>query len=256
MDRQTRAGWVLGWAALLAGAAGGLAQAPAGEPAPSAVRILLNVKRAYASCRSYRDRGEVRVVGAIEGGSFGTSVPFTTAFVRGGAFRFELTDRGLGERESRLVLWAEGDQVRAWWEAGGGERRVESLRAALETAAGVSVGASTRVPGLLLPGEGGEGLFIAAPERLPDDEDRGVPCFRVRGKGRPTPYPLTTGSGTVTVEDEEITVWIERTTFLLRRVEERRVLSTYRTVTTTTYEPQVDVDIPAAELAFPLTPQL
>lgn len=228
----------------------GLGQTPSEPSGLSAVRILLNLKRAYASCQSYRDRGEVRLTGAIEGGSFATTIPFSTVFVRGGPFRFELTDRGLGERESRLILWAEGAVVRAWWEAGGGERRVESLRAALETAAGVSAGASTRVPGLLLPGEGGEGLFIGAPERLPDGEDRGVPCFRIRGQGKPTPYQLVTGSGAVTVEAEEITVWIDRATFLLRKVEERRVLATYRTVATTLYEPQLDVEIPAAELAF------
>ncbi len=116
--------------------------------------------------------------------------------------------------------------------------------------AGISAGASTRVPGLLVPGEVSDGLFVADPGRLADEEERGVACYRVRGHGRPTPYTLTTGSGTVTVEDEQITVWVDRATFLLRKVEERRTLSTYRTVTVTRYEPEMDAEIPHAELSF------
>ncbi len=227
----------------------GAGQPPASEPVLTPVRILLNVKKTYAGCRSYRDRGEVRVTGSVEGGSFASTVPFSTAFVRGGAFCFELTDRGLGERESRLVLWSSGGQVRAWWEAGGGERAVESLSAGLATAAGISAGASTRVPGLLMPGDVSDGLFVAEAERLADEEERGVACHRVRGRGRATPYVLTTGSGAVTVEDEQITLWVDRASFLLRKVEERRTLSTYRTVTVTLYEPEVNVPIPEEELA-------
>lgn len=234
---------VLGMAVAVAGS-----QARAEEP--TAVRILLDLKKMYGACQSYRDRGEVRVRGLVEGGSFGSTVPFATAFVRGGAFRFQLTDRGLGERESRLVLWAFGSQVRAWWEAPGGERAVASLQAGLEAAAGVSAGASLRVPGLLLPGEVRGGLFLSAPERLADEEERGVACYRLRGGGRPTPYSLTTGSSTVTVEDEQITVWVDRARLLLRKVEEVRTLSTYRTVTVTLYEPEMDVPIPEGELAF------
>jgi hypothetical protein len=227
-----------------------LAAGPAAAQEPSAVRILLDMKRTYGACLSYRDRGEVSVRGFVEGGSFGSTVPFATAFVRGGAFRFQLIDRGLGERESRLVLWAFGDQVRAWWEAAGGERAVPSLQAGLEAAAGVSGGASLRVPGLLLPGEVRGGLFLSAPERLPDQEERGVACYRLRGGGKPTPYPVATGSGTVTVEDEQITVWVDLARLVLRKVEETRTLSTYRTVTVTLYEPDMNVPIPAEDLAF------
>lgn len=237
--------------AAVAGMTVALAASQGAAQEPSSVRILLDLKKTYAACHSYRDRGEVQVRGLVEGGSFGSTVPFHTAFVRGGVFRFQLTDRGLGERESRLVLWALGGQVRTWWEAGGGERAVESLSAGLAAAAGVSAGASLRVPGLLLPGEVSGGVFLSAPERLADEEERGVLCYRLQGGGRPTPYQLVTGSGSVTVEDEQITVWVDRTSLLLRKVEERRTLSTYRTVTVTLYEPEVNIDIPPKDLAFP-----
>jgi len=229
------------------GSSGALTQA-ASEM--TAVRILLSMKKAYGRCRSYRDSGEVRVRGEVEDGSFGSRLPFATAFVRGGPFRFEFTDRGLGERESRFILWASGSEVRAWWQAQGGERRAASLREALDAAAGVTGGASLRVPGMLLPAELGDGYFVNAPERLDDELVGGAACYRLHGRGRETPYALTAGAVPVTVVDERVTVWVDRTSLLLRKVEERRTLSNYRTVTTTTYEPVVDVEIPAEALAF------
>lgn len=221
----------------------------------SAVKILLGMKKTYRGCRSYRDTGEVRVSGSVEGGSFASRLPFATGFVRDGAFRFEFTDQGLGERESRFILWSSGGQVRAWWEAQGGERRVASLSEALGAASGVSAGASLRVPGLLLPNRVESAFFLGAPERLADDVVDGASCYRIRGTGRETPYRLITGSTSAIVEDERLTVWIDRNSLLLRRVEERRTLSTYSTVTVTSYVPEIDVEIPDRELAFDPPPQ-
>ena len=67
----------------------GSGETAAGDDELSALQILLRVKKTYRGCVSYRDRGEVRVSGAVEGGSFGSSLPFATRFVRDGAFRFE-----------------------------------------------------------------------------------------------------------------------------------------------------------------------
>lgn len=237
-------------ACLVAAASVGVVSAASGDESLSAVKVLLDMKKAYRSCQSYLDHGEVRVSGTVEGGSFGSRLPFATAFVRGGAFRFEFTDQGLGERASRLILWASGDEVRAWWEVQGGERRVTSLAEALGAASGVSAGASLRVPGLLLPDRLGEGFFLGAPERLEDEPVDGVTCYRIRGLGRQTPFSLVTGSTSAIVEDERVTVWIDRGTSLLRRIEERRVLSTYSTVTVTSYEPAVDRQLTAEQLAF------
>jgi hypothetical protein len=227
-------------------------QAPTRDPAAlSPVKILLTMKKVYAGCRSYRDTGTVRTSSESEGSRFGGETPFKTAFIRPGPFRFEFTDSGLGERSSKLVLWWNGAEVHSWWEAQPGERLSESLQQALDAAAGISGGASLRIPGLLLPAIVGSGAPRVAPERLGDSSDRGVACLRIAGKSRATPYTQTTGPITVTVQDETVTLWIDRATFLLRRIEDVKTLSTYRMSRITTYTPELDVEIAADELASP-----
>jgi hypothetical protein len=193
--------------------------APAPDPATlSPVKIMLAMKKAYAALRTYRDTGTVRTASVSEGSRFGGETPFKTAFSRPTQLRFEFVDTGLGERSSKTVLWWAGAEVRAWIEAQGGERQAESIRQALEAAAGISGNASLRVPGYLLPDVVGAPPPLVGPERRPDAEEGGVACFRVAGKSRATPYTMEMGASSVTVEDEAVTLWIEHGTFLLRKV--------------------------------------
>jgi hypothetical protein len=225
--------------------------APTAPAALSPVKILLTMKKVYAECRSYRDTGAVRTSSVTEETRFGGKTPFTTAFVRPGPFRFEFTDTGLGDRESKVVLWWNGAEVHSWWDTQPGEHLSDSLKQALEAAAGISAGASLRVPGMLLPAIVGADAPLVAPERLADAADRGVWCFRLVGKSRATPYTQTTGTITVTVQDESVTLWIDRATFLLRKIEDVKTMSTYRMTRTTTYTPEIDVDLPPEQLAPP-----
>jgi len=241
----------------LAGAAAGLQGTPGGdEAALTPETIVLAMERAYAGCSSYRDSGVVKTVSLTDGGRFGGEQPFRTAFVRPGRLRFEFTDRGLGGRSSRLVVWLSDGDALTWWDPKPGVRQAGSLQEALGAATGLSGGASDRVPGLLLPREVGAGSRLLRPERLEDADDRGVTCIRLKGKSRETPYSLTMGAQVLTVQDEAVTLWLERGTFLLRKVEEARTYDTYRSNRTTTYTPEVNVEIPAAELTFtpPSTP--
>lgn len=220
------------------------------EAALAPETILLKMVRVYHNCRSYRDSGEVRTTLRVGDGRAGSDRPFQTAFVRPDRFRFQFTDTGLGERSSAYVVWTDGDEVRSWWDAKPGVRNAGTLRDGLGIAAGVSGGSSMRVPGLLLPGSVGGGPLVVAPERIQDGADRGVPCFRIRGKSQKTPYTLTMGGQTLTVQDESITLWIDRATLLLRKVEDRKTFDTYNSESITTYKPEIDVDIPPAELTF------
>ena len=217
----------------------------------SPVKILLAMEKAYSGCTSYRDTGKVTTAIVTDGGRAGSETPFATAFVRPGRFRFQFIDTGLGDRSSRYIVWSDGNEVLSWWDAKPGVRHPGSLQEALAPAAGISGGSSIRVPGLLLPEAIGEGPLVVAPERLADDVDRGVSCIRIAGKGRKTPYAMATGATTsVTVLDESLTLWIDRATYLLRKVEEKRTLETYRSESTTTYTPEINVVLPAADLAF------
>ncbi|MFI5167309.1 MAG: hypothetical protein ACHQQS_11845 [Thermoanaerobaculales bacterium] len=228
------------------------------QPAPSVgdagslspEKILLLMKKAYASCRSYRDTGDVRKASVTEGGQFGSELPFATVFVRPDRLRFEFTDQGLGDRTAKYVVWAEGSEVRSWWDAKPGVRRPASLQAALDAAAGISGGSSVRVPGLLLPGVVGESAPLLGAERSEDGNDRGVSCFRIRGASRKTPYTLSMGARQITVKDESVTLWIDRATFLLRKVEQNRTFDTYREESTTLYTPEVNPNIAPGELVF------
>ena len=212
--------------------------------------ILLKMARVYRNCRSYRDSGEVRTTLLTDGGRAGSDRPFSTAFVRPDRFRFQFTDPGLGERSSAYIVWTDGGEVRSWWDAKPGVRRPDSLQSALGVAAGISGGSSVRVPGLLMPGSVGEGPPVIAAERIQDGSDRDVSCFRIKGKGQRTPYTLKMGAQTLTVQDESITLWIDRATFLLRKVEDRKTFDTYDSESITIYTPEMDVEIPAAQLAF------
>jgi hypothetical protein len=235
--------------ALLASAFPAAAQESAGDAA-SAVKILLTMERTYRNCTSYRDTGEVKTISRTDGGRFGSEAPFATAFVRPGSFRFQFTDRGLGERSSDYIVWLGGGELRSWWDAKPGVRRPESLQQALDLASGLSQGVSVRIPGFLLPSLVGSGPPLIAVERLADGEDRGVACFCIKGKSRETPYTLTMGARTITVKDENVTYWIDRATQLLRKVVEDRTFDTYRSQTTTTYDPEIDVEIAPGQLAF------
>jgi hypothetical protein len=245
--------WLLAAAPILAGTRAGAQDGTiaADSAALSPVKILLTMKRVYAGCRSYRDSGTVRTSSEAEGSRFGGETPFKTAFVRPGPLRFEFVDTGLGDRSSKLVLWWNGAEVHSWWDAQPGERLSDSLQQALDAAAGISGGVSLRIPGMLLPAVVGAGAPLVGPERLRDADDRGVACLRITGKSRATPYTQTTGSITVTVQDESITLWIDRARFFLRKVEDVKTLSTYRMTRTTTYTPELDVDLPPDALASP-----
>jgi hypothetical protein len=241
---------LLAAALAIAAAAAAAQDAPAADPAAPPMKILLAMSRTYSGCRSYRDTGKVKTRSVMEEGSFGSDVPFSTAFVRDGPFRFQFTDSGLGEASSVCILWWNGAEVQSWWDAKPGVRRSESLQQALDVASGISTGASLRVPGMLLPSVVGSGPPLIDPERIDDAVTGGASCFRIKGKSRATPYTETTGSSTVTVKDEAVTLWIDRATFLLRKVEEARTLDSYRSTRTTTYTPEINVDIPADQLAF------
>ena len=101
-----------------------------------------------------------------------------------------------------------------------------------------------------MPEELGEGPLLIAPERIEDGTDRDAACYRVTGKSRKTPYTLSMGARVLTVRDETVTVWIDRTTYLLRKVQETRTFDAYTSESTTTYTPEINVEIPAAQLAF------
>jgi hypothetical protein len=229
--------------------------------------ILAAMAEMYATCTSYRDAGRVTTRFIDRDGRSRTSIkPFTTAFVRPDRFRFEYRDR-IGEADGewdRYLIWAEGGWVRAWWDVRPGVEEPESLDLALAGATGVSGGSAHAVPSLLLRGAvtGSRLPRLVGVVSLGDTDLDGVACYRLRGiLGLPPVDPAqqereheelfrATGVRLERVERDPVTVWIDRGTLLVRRIQEETRFETFRTENRTDYEPEIGVAITDRELRF------
>jgi len=202
----------------------------------SAQQILDQMAETYRNCKSYRDAGVVKTVFIKDGGKRTTEKTFQTAFVRPDQFRYEYRD-WMGGKEKRYVIWRNGDDVKTWWDIKPQVERPESLHRALHAAVGVSGNSSLTIPALLLRNEVDGGLLTALAEvkRLENDMIENADCFRLEG---------------TYAERVAVTVWVDAKTFLVRRIDERMPVKDFRTETTTTYEPAINVQIPAEELEF------
>lgn len=213
---------------------------PAARPDDPAARLILDrMKKTYADCTWYADSGVVTTEFFRDSGkSHTTEKRFTTAFVRAGRVRFEFTDMHLrtGDRQARYIIWSDGQRVQTWWDVKPGIETPESLHLALGAANGVSGGSSLTIPALLLPDELGGGMLmhIAGAQCLDDGSFEDHDCFRVEGQygGHP------------------ITVWIDKKSHLVRRIDEQAKINDFRTETTTTYDPSIDQIIADERLEF------
>jgi len=209
---------------------------PSQTAAPGAEEVLARVAATYAACRSYSDSGVVtdRYPGLV---AHTTTKPFRTAFVRPGRFRFQFAEtKGFVGGEYLYIVWRNGDDVRTWWDVRPGVQKAPSLGEALGAATGVSGGSAHRIPALLMPPEvGGRRLTGVAQARLLGDAAVGASaCYRIGG----------------TYADGPITVWVDKATFLVRRVDLTTTIPSGTVESTTTYEPILDGEVSEAMLAF------
>jgi hypothetical protein len=121
------------------------------DPTLTGREIYQRMRLVYANARTYADEGEEQTVFSGLSGKAHTR-PFSTAFVRGGGFRFEFRDQyDRLDAWKEYVIWKDGASVSRWWTI---EPRVEAkkdLADALSAAAGVSGTTSTIVPRFLHP---------------------------------------------------------------------------------------------------------
>ena len=202
----------------------------------SAQAILARLASTYSRCKSYRDKGVVRIVYLESGGRRVEERPFRTAFVRPDRFRFEYQETGLLGAKRRYIVWRLGSHVQTWWDVRPGIEEKASLGSALGAATGVSGGSSHAIPALLMPGEveGRRLTDMTDVKRLADAEAAGASCFRVEGTYANLPR----------------TVWVDKKTFLVRRIDFEDTFPTFRTQQTTTYEPVLDEQVAPELLRF------
>jgi hypothetical protein len=225
-------------------------------------QILAALAEVYATCTSYRDTGVVntRFINPA-GGGHTTTRPFETAFVRPDRFRFEYRSRHFEEDNwDRHIVWADDGDVRTWWDVTPGVKVPESLGLALAGATGVSGGSAHTVPALLLPNLVGGRRPTDSVEvvSLGDAPLGGVACYRLSVRFAPSPDDpdleervlRVTGRPMERAVESPETVWVDRGTFLIRRIEEATQFETFRTEEVTEYEPAVGVTVREEELRF------
>lgn len=212
------------------------AQVPESETL-QAHEVLDRMAKTYGNCKTYRDSGVVKSVLTFSVlGKQITEKPFTTAFVRPDRFRFEFKAMESGV-ERRYLVWQGGNDVKTWWDVKPGVEKVESLGLALAGPTGVSGGSAHTIPALLLPREvaGRRLTDLTEPKRLADAKIDDVDCFVLDGQ----------------FGDRPMTLWIDKQTFLVRRIAERDKLGLWTNVEkTTTYDPIIDDVVPDEKLAF------
>ena len=210
------------------------AQVPESETL-QAHEVLDRMAKTYANCKTYRDSGVVTSVLTFVLGKQITEKPFTTAFVHPDRFRFEF--KTMQSRGERYLVWQGGNDVKTWWDLKSGVEKVESLGLALAGPTGISGGSAHTIPALLLPREvpGRRLTDLTEPKRVADAKIDNVDCFVIDGL----------------FGDRPMTLWIDKRTFLVRRIAERDKLDFLtRVETTTTYDPIIDDVVPDEKLAF------
>jgi outer membrane lipoprotein-sorting protein len=196
----------------------------------TASALLERMTRAYSGCRSYHDTGTEKTVFTSEVPVRVEERPFHTAFVRPDRFRFEFADRG-----KRFIIWRSGSQVHTWWDIDSSLESPESLDDAIAGATGISGGSAHTVPLLLMPAElkGRRLAELAQVSRLPDALLGQTDCFRIEGK----------------VGGLSETIWLDKGTYLVRKIEEQ-LPARFGATETTSYEAALDEDISDNLLAF------
>jgi outer membrane lipoprotein-sorting protein len=200
-------------------------------------QILDKMVSVYASCNSYADEGRVETIFFQNSGRTWTAVkPFSTAFVRPSRFRFEFENTDTN-RGSHYVVWRDETSIKSWWTIKPEVRMWEGLGFALGAAAGVSSLSSLNVPSMLMQDLRAtdrlgslSGLKLAGEESFANKS-----AYRIEGKDR---------------RDSLLTIWIDKERFVLLKIYETRKFEDFHTEQTTTYQPQVNIEISPDKLAF------
>ena len=230
-------------------------------------QIIAEMATIYATCASYRDTGKVvtRFLLAVNHQPHTSVLPFATAFVRPDRFRFEYRHRYKTMDEwNRYIVWANGSDVKTWWSVCSGVKHPPALGLALAGATGVSGGSAHTIPALLIPDKVG-GLRLtdfAEVTSLADEFVGAIPCFRLSIRFTPpmvdaaeeeqqrAEMTRVTGRPRERCERGPTTIWIDRATLLIRRIDKDSRFETFRAESTTEYEPAVGATITDDELQF------
>ena len=208
----------------------------------NAQQVLERSTAVYRAAETYVDTGVVETVYITGTNERIGTTRFKTAYVAPRDFRFESRMNDFGGPDVVFAIGQNAAGVEAWFSSQPSlTKDIDTVQAAIDTGAGVSRDTTTMVPGILFPGSklGGDIVELTDVTRRDDEVIDKVDCYRLEGFRWPN-----TGSPT--------TVWIDKETFLIRRVYEEQDLRNLQTRTTWTFRPQLNEPVPADALHFDL----
>jgi hypothetical protein len=188
------------------------------------------MRQAYATAAAYVDDGMAMTTITTDGGSQQSkTLMFTTAFVRAGAFRWEMqAPSGADEAGEwgRYIVWSSGSGASTWWsQRDTGVSSFPDIDRALDGPRGISGGAAVDIPGLLMPDlqHAAGGLRTLTEPRVVGHEvlDQ-ANCWIIEAKGP---------------AGKLVRLWVEGTTSMVRRVVHEQQLPRSRTRMIREYKP-------------------
>lgn len=206
--------------------------------------IMERTRTTYGALRSYADKG---IVLSEFGASEKERHAFTTVFNRAPR-HFILDFRKQGG--DQFVIWGDPDAFHTWWKetADQSDYPNPSNVDAINLSDVTTVGSATKIPTLLYPKASLVGALSHFADAVLDGSEDigGQPCYRL--VGRTNDVYGATGKE---VNFRKLTIWIDKTTMLVRQIrEERKSRPGEVDRTTTTYEPQANPSLPDSRFTF------
>ena len=134
------------------------------------------------------------------------------------------------------MIHLNGNNLQSYWDIQK-DLKHDSLDNAVASAAGVSNGSAITVPGMLMPNEitWRRAIRVNQPKRIDDDIVDSTDCYRVQD--------LILGA-------IPTTLWIDKKTFMLRKIYREQTFDDFRTEETTTYKPILNGEVENDLLEF------
>ena len=202
----------------------------------TANEIIKRMEKVYANSKSYSDSGVVKAVFISNDGKFTVEKPFTTAFIRPDHFRFEFKEKKQGNPAQRFIIYRKGKELQTYWNVKN-DLKLESLDTAVASATGVSGGSAITVPAMLLPNKitWRRAIRFRKPERIDDDLFDKVDCYRIHD---------------LIFNVIPTTIWIDKKTFLVRKIYREQKFNDFHTQETTIYKPILNGNVADNLLEF------
>jgi len=221
------------------------------QDAPSSLQVLAKANDTYKRLKTYQDEGTSVTTFKSPLGGHTQEIRFTTSYTRGGKFRFEFSESTGDLPETRMVVWKDGETVKSWWSIEPKVETYDDIGLAIAGATGVSGTTAYLVPAVLMDEAAWKGrtwTFPAGAFRIEDGLEGNTSFFRVQ---RLKATHSTAGEGErPVVATGKVTYWIEKSTFLLARVDEETDFGTFTTKRCIRYSSRIDGAIPDEAFEF------